>query len=172
MAAEQLAMLHRTIVAPKVQELAELERRVMDLDQQLDKLDTDQRVTGWHVEADELISKLDDAAVEKDLQSELRTRCARPAGAATCRSNRWGWGRTAGGTYAPPARYRALLVRAANELRTRMQEYLLGDTRATGEEPIPPQYQDFVDRYYRVLTSDGKPASMPGASPPAGAGTK
>src|SRR5262249_22289524 len=33
MAAEQLAMLHRTIVAPKVQELAELERRVMDLDQ-------------------------------------------------------------------------------------------------------------------------------------------
>jgi len=37
-----------------------------------------------------------------------------------------------------------------------MQEYLLGDTQATGDEPIPPQYQELVDRYYRVLAAEGK----------------
>jgi hypothetical protein len=37
-----------------------------------------------------------------------------------------------------------------------MQEYLLGDTLATGDEPIPPQYQELVDRYYRVLAAEGK----------------
>ena len=37
-----------------------------------------------------------------------------------------------------------------------MQEYLLGDAQATGDEPIPPQYQDLVDRYYRVLAAERK----------------
>ena len=27
---------------------------------------------------------------------------------------------------------------------------------ASGDEPIPPQYQDLVDRYYQVLASEGQ----------------
>ena len=52
--------------------------------------------------------------------------------------------------------YRMLLARLSESLRSHMQEYLLGDTQATGDEPIPPQYQDLVDRYYRVLAAEGK----------------
>jgi hypothetical protein len=81
----------------------------------------------------------------------------------------WNWGRTAGGTFASPSRYRMLLSRAVADLRSRMQEILLGDTPATGDEPIPPQYQDLVDRYYRVLAAERKsqPQSPAAQSPAA-----
>jgi hypothetical protein len=37
-----------------------------------------------------------------------------------------------------------------------MQELLLGDLLSSGDEPIPPQYQDLVDRYYQALATEGK----------------
>ena len=42
-----------------------------------------------------------------------------------------------------------------------MQELLLGDLTASGDEPIPPQYQEFVDRYQQVLTTEGKAVKQP-----------
>jgi hypothetical protein len=41
-------------------------------------------------------------------------------------------------------------------IRNRMQELLLGDLASSRDEPIPPQYQEFVDRYYRVLAAEGR----------------
>ncbi len=35
-----------------------------------------------------------------------------------------------------------------------MQELMLGDLSAGADEPIPPQYQELVDRYYRVLATE------------------
>jgi hypothetical protein len=167
-AAEQLAVLHRTIVAPKVEELARLEQKVVQLDNQLDKLDAEERVTTWHVDADDLLAKLDDVGIDKDLQTEFRDEMRKAGwGGEIARSN-WAWGRATGGTYAAPARYRLLLARAADSLRARMQEYLLGDTQATGDEPIPPQYQELVDRYYRVLAAEGKDAGRTRAADSAG----
>jgi len=58
-AAEQLGVLHRTIVAPKVEELARLEQEAMQLNDRLDKLDTDARITTWHLAADALLAKLE-----------------------------------------------------------------------------------------------------------------
>jgi hypothetical protein len=37
-----------------------------------------------------------------------------------------------------------------------MQELLLGQQTFSRDEPIPPQYQDLVDRYYQVLATEGK----------------
>src|SRR5204862_5644575 len=116
------------------------------------------RVATWHVEANELLNKLDDVGIDKELPTEFRDEMRKAGwGGETARSN-WAWGRTTGGAYAAPARYRMLLSRVTDSLRARMQEYLLGDTQATGDEPIPPQYQELVDRYYRVLAAEGKDA--------------
>ena len=155
-AAEQLAVLHRTIVAPKVEELAKLEEKLVQLDGQLDKLDAESRITVWHQEASDALEKLDEAGIDKELRLEFQDEMKKGGwDMGTLRGN-WNWGRKAAGYYAPPGRYRALLARLEDSLRSRMQEYLLGEMRATGEEPIPPQYQDLVDRYYRVLSSEGK----------------
>jgi hypothetical protein len=155
-AAEQFAILHRTIVAPKVEELAKLEEKLVQLDNQLEKLDTDPRITVWHQEASDALEKLDEAGIDKELRLEFQDEMKKAGwDMGTLRGN-WNWGRSVGGYYAPPARYRMLLSRLEDSLRSRMQEYLLGEMRATGEEPIPPQYQDLVDRYYRVLSSEGR----------------
>ena len=69
------------------------------------------------------------------------------------------------GDYAIPTAYHGLLTRIANSLRSRMQEYLLGEMRATGDEPIPPQYRDFVDRYYKVIAGEGKTPAPSASSP-------
>lgn len=155
-AAEQLGVLHRSIVAPKVAELARLEKDAAQLNDQLDKLDNDSKVTDWHVEADDLLNKLDDAGIDQQWQTEFRDEMRKAGWGGDIVRSRWAWGRTTGGTFAAPARYRMLLARLTESLRSRMQEYLLGDTQATGDEAIPPQYQELVDRYYRVLAAEGK----------------
>ena len=148
------------------------EQKVAQLDNQLDKLDTEERVTTWHAEANDLLTQLDDVGIDKELQIEFRDEMRKAGwGGDIARSN-WAWGRTTGGTYAAPTRYRLLLSRAADTLRARMQEYLLGNTQATGDEPIQPQYQDLVDRYYRVLAAEGKEATRSRAADSAGDAAK
>jgi hypothetical protein len=74
----------------------------------------------------------------------------------TVRNGGWKWGRTEGGYYAAPGGYRVLISRMQESIRNRMQELLLGDLASSRDEPIPPQYQDLVDRYYQVLATEGK----------------
>jgi hypothetical protein len=170
-AAQQLAVLRRSLVTPKVEELAQLEGRVLQLDKQLDQLDTEPRITQWHMETGELLDKLDEA-INKELPTELRQEMQKSGWVGDAPGMRWNWAPTAGGGFAPPARYRMILSRLADELRGRMQEYLLGDTQATGDEPIPPQYQELVDRYYRVLAAEGKrQQASSSAAPPTPAPT-
>jgi hypothetical protein len=162
-AAQQLGALHRSLVAPKVEELAQLEQQLLKLEKQLGQLDTESRLTRWHTEASELLDKLEEMEIDKELPKLLREEMAEAGWGEGAPPSAWSWGRTAGGVFAAPAPYRALLSRAADELRGRMQEYLLGHAIATGEEPIPPQYQDLVDRYYRALAAEGKP-DLPAAA--------
>jgi hypothetical protein len=61
------------------------------------------------------------------------------------------------GYYAAPAGYRVLISRMQDSIRNRMQELMLGDLVSTSrDEPIPPQYQELVDRYHQVLATEGK----------------
>jgi hypothetical protein len=79
----------------------------------------------------------------------------RKAGWGTNRG-RWDWTRNDGGYYGAPARYRLLMSRILATVRGRMQELLLGELASSGDEPIPPQFQEFVDRYQQVLSREGK----------------
>ncbi len=152
-AAEQLGALRRSIVAPQVDELAKLEEQLAGLDDRLDELDTDPQVTDWHVDADALLERLDDAGVDEELRKEFVDEM-RKGGWSVDRRGVWRWTRTDRGYYVAPARYRVLISRLASSLRARMQELMLGDLTAGSDEPIPPQYQDLVDRYYQVLASE------------------
>lgn len=150
-AAEQLAVLRRSIVAPRVDELAELEQKLAALDERLDELDTNERITGWHVDADQLLERLDEAGVDEELRQEFLEEMKNAGWDGDLAGIRWAWGRREGGYYAAPVRYRRLISRLSSSVRAQMQELMLGDLLAAGDEPIPPQYQDLVDRYYQVL---------------------
>jgi hypothetical protein len=152
--AEQLGLLHRSIVAPKVDELAKVEQQLAQLDQRLDQLDTQAKITGWHVDADDLQDELDKAGVTEELRQEFVEELKK-GGWGDVRGG-WRWTRAAGGYYAAPGGYRVLISRMQESIRNRMQELLLGDLASSRDEPIPPQYQEFVDRYYRVLAAEGR----------------
>jgi hypothetical protein len=173
-AAEQLAKLHRNVVAPKIEELSKLEQMASRLNDEVDALESDPQITTWHVQASELIQALEEAEIEKELrlalEKEMREEmrkagwnAAMPRGGAWARKN---------GTFAVPAAYHNLLTRIAISLRSRMQEYLLGEMRATGDEPIPPQYRDFVDRYYKLIAGEDNYGRQRSTTPAASAKEK
>jgi hypothetical protein len=153
-AAEALAALHRAIVAPRVEELAKVEEKLTGLDEGLDQLDTPSKITDWHMEAEEVMEEAEKGGMPPEAREEFLAEMKK-AGWGTNRG-KWDWTRTEGGNYSAPARYRPLLSRALSTVRGRMQELLLGELSASGDEPIPPQYQEFVDRYQQVLTTEGK----------------
>ena len=97
-----------------------------------------------------------EVGIDDDLRKEFIDE-TRKAGWSPDRRPRWDWKSTVAGYYVAPARYHVLLSRLSSSLRARMQELMLGDLSASGDEPIPPQYQELVDRYYRLLaTQRGK----------------
>lgn len=162
--AEQLSALHRAIVAPQVDELAKLEEQLAALDERLDELDSENKITGWHVDAEELLEQLGGAEIDEALRSQFLEEMRKQGWNPEALRVDWNWSRAPGAAYVPPLAYRRILTRFAASLRARMQELLLGDLTAAGDEPIPPQYQDLVDRYYQVLASEKqtRPRAEPG----------
>src|SRR5205823_7181811 len=62
-AAEQLAKLHRAVVAPKVEELSKLEQAASRLNEELDALESDPQINAWHAQAGELLQGLEEAGI-------------------------------------------------------------------------------------------------------------
>lgn len=155
-ASQALAALRRAIVAPKVDELAKAEEKLTTLEEELDTLDTPTSITGWHVDAAAMMEELDKLGISKELRDQLLEEMKKAGWGPNAATGGWKWGRAEGGYYAAPAAYRTLLSRLSSDVRSRMQELMLGDLAFSSDEPIPPQYQDLVDRYYQVLAAEGK----------------
>jgi hypothetical protein len=155
-AAEQLAALHRSIVSPKVDELAKIEMQLSQLNEELDQLETPSDITGWHLDAENLLDELDAVGVTEEMQKQFLEEMKKGGWGPEVRTAGWRWNRIEGGNYAAPGAYRAVLARLLSQVRGRMQELMLGDLASSRDEPIPPQYQELVDRYYQILATQGK----------------
>lgn len=165
-AAEALGALHRAIIAPQVDELAKVEQKLTELDQELDQLDTPTDITGWHVDATAILEELDKLGISKELREQFLEEMRKAGWSSGVASRGWNWARVEGGRYAAPNGYRMLISRLSAQVRGRMQELMLGDMGFSRDEPIPPQYQELVDRYYQVLASEGKPPVKAPVLPP------
>jgi hypothetical protein len=150
-AAQQLAVLHRSIVAPRVEELAQVEQQLTALDEELDRLEAPSQITAWHVEANELLDALDEGAVSEELREQFLEEMRKAGWTPELRRGGWSWVRVEGGYYAAPAPYHVAIRRIVSDVRDRMQELLLADQTFSQDEPIPPQYEELVDRFYQVL---------------------
>ncbi len=154
-AAQQLADLHRAIVAPKLDELAKAGERLAQQEEELDKLDAPARITDWHMDMAALLEELDKLGISKELRDALLEEMRKAGWGPDLRADGWKWGRTDGGYYLAPANYRALVSRLRGSIHSRMQE-LLKDVVANRDEPVPPQYRELVDRHQRLLSSEGR----------------
>lgn len=157
MAAEQLGALQRRIVAPQIDELAKVEAKLAALTADLDEVDTESKVGGWHDDANQLLDDLDQAGINEKVRLDFEEEMKKSGWGNTDQNRLNSWVRI-DGRFQAPAAYRIHLAKLQAAVQGRMQELMLGDLLSAGDEPIPPQYQDFVDKYYQVLSRRASPA--------------
>jgi hypothetical protein len=108
------------------------------------------------MDANELLEDLEKAGVTEELQQQFVDEMRKAGWGPDLRNRGWLWDRGPGGHYIAPASYRVLLAQLRSSVQGRIQELMLGELVASGDEAIPPQYQELVDRFYQVLASEGK----------------
>jgi hypothetical protein len=155
-AAEQLGALHRVIVAPDVDQLAKVDEEITVLTDKLDELDAQTKVGGWHQEANDLLEDLDKMGLDEKLRDEFLEEMKRVGYGRSLETKDGGWVRTDAGFYQAPQTYRTFLHRLSASVQNRLQELMLADLQHSGDEPVPPQYQEMVDRYQQVLVTKSK----------------
>ena len=149
----KLESLHRSIVAPRIAELMEIEREAVELQEKLDRLETQGQITGWHRAADELLAELEKMGIAEESREKL-VEAMREAGWNENRvGGNWEW-TLRSGRYGAPLVYYRTVRNVVGDLHSIIQELILGDLRDSGDENIPAQYKQLVERYYQVLSSD------------------
>jgi hypothetical protein len=152
-AAQQLEVIHRAIVAPRIAELLKMERRAGELQDKLDHLETPAQITAWHRDADDLLDQLDKAGFAEEPREELLEAMKGAGWEAGDVARDWNWALLRG-VYGAPVGYHRSIRRVVAELQSAIQELILGDLGSAANEAAPPQYERLVDRYYQVLSTD------------------
>ncbi|HEV3026414.1 MAG TPA: DUF4175 family protein, partial [Planctomycetota bacterium] len=151
--AQKLETLHRSIVAPRIAELMQLERQAADLQDKLEKLETPSQITNWHQGADELLGQLDKMGIAEEPREELYDAMKDAGWTADRIGGNWNWA-VVRGYYGAPVVYHRTVKTIVSDLHAVIQELILGDLRDMGDETTPPQYERLVERYYQVLSTD------------------
>ena len=134
---QKLDQAYRETVAPRLEEIARLEREANDLEQRAGAADDAADWRRLRQQGAEFVERLEAAGLGDLAGEDLR------AGAAGRRrvAGREMFGRGIAATHA--------------RLVAKLQEFVAGDRFTTGNEAVPPEYKDLVDRYLRALSAGG-----------------
>ena len=143
----RLDRLYRSIVAPKIEQLARLEARAAALREQLEEVENRAEANDWARDAEELLDELTEVP---GLESDQELREVLAAG---------GWRPDETGRLVAPVPYRNGVRTVVEDLQARLQELLLADVLADGDATVPAAYRELVDRYYQVLSSSAARAA-------------
>jgi hypothetical protein len=137
---QKLDQAYRELVAPRLEELAKLEREAADLEKRAGAADDEATAQRARQAAAEFVEKLEEARLGDIANADLKE------------------GLKAGG--GPNGRGDTTrLVRGLRSVResivAKLQQVVAGDRFATGSEAVPPEYRDLVERYLRALSAGG-----------------
>ena len=163
--AQRLDGAYRGIVAPQAEELRKLEQALADLRDQMENLETPSQVAAWHREARELLDKLDKLGVNLKAREELEIEMKKAGfGVDADRTRRdVNWG-LINGRYDTPVGYGLAIVHLQEDVQERIQTLIIGDLGNVSDEATPPRYQEFVEKYYEVLSRSGGKSTKPETS--------
>ncbi|MBI3861502.1 MAG: hypothetical protein HY290_06370, partial [Planctomycetia bacterium] len=150
---QKLEGLHRSIVAPRIADLMRAEREAVELQEKLERLETQSQIGNWHREADELIDQLEKLGLAEESREELADAMKEAGWTADRLGGAWDWALLAG-RYGAPRAYHRTVRSVVSGLHDIIQELILGDLRGSADETTPPQYERLVERYYQVLSTD------------------
>jgi hypothetical protein len=132
---QKLDQAHREVVAPRLEEIGRLEREADDLEKRAAAADdaADWRRLGQ--QGAEFIRRLEASGLAELAGEDLRG--ALRGGTV----NRELFGKGIANTHA--------------RLVAKIQAFVAGDRVTAGNEPVPPEYKDLVERYLRALSAGG-----------------
>jgi hypothetical protein len=134
---QKLDQAYREAIAPRLEELAKLERQANDLEQRAATADDASDWRRLQQQTSDFVERLDTAGLGNLADEDLRT---------ALRSTSSQAGRDAFG--------RGIKTIHAR-LVAKLQEFVAGDRFTTGNEAVPPEYKDLVERYLRTLSAGG-----------------
>ncbi len=135
--AQKLDQAYRETVAPRLEEIARLEREANELEQRAAAADDAADWRRLRQQGSEFFQRLEAAGLSQLADENLR---------AGMQANSLEAGR--------PDFARGIRV-VHNRLVAKLQEFVAGDRFTTGNEPVPPEYRDLVERYLRALSAGG-----------------
>jgi hypothetical protein len=131
---QKLDRVYRETVAPRLEELGRLERESYDLEQRAGASADGADWRRLRQQAAGFLERLEDARLGNLASKELREALR-------------------GGGSASNALIGKRLAAVHTQLVAKLQELVAGDRFTTGNEAVPPEYRDLVDRYLRALSA-------------------
>jgi serine phosphatase RsbU (regulator of sigma subunit) len=143
--ARQLEVLHRSMVAPELTAMVELDRRVAELTAKLTTITTDAEIAEWRRLATDLVRDLEKAGLTNAATALVN---AFEAGG-------WHWGVGNENFRVAPVGFTIALNSVSVALQARIQNLILKDMASARDEATPPQFKELVERYYEVISKEG-----------------
>lgn len=131
---QKLDEAYREAVAPRLEEIARLEREANDLEQQAARAG-DEDLRRLRQQGGQLLNRLEAAGLGALANDDVR------GGLTNAGVGREAFGRGVAALH--------------DRLVAKLQEIVAGDRIAVGNEAVPPQYKDLVERYLRTLSAGG-----------------
>jgi hypothetical protein len=131
---QKLDQAHRETIAPRLEEIARLEREANELEQRAGAADDPADWRRLRQRGAEFIERLEAAGLAALADENLR-----------------GGVRTA--TLVGKDLFSRGVAAAHSRLTAKLQDVVAGDRFTTGNEAVPPEYRDLVDRYLRALSA-------------------
>jgi hypothetical protein len=132
---QKLDQVYRETIAPRLEEIARLEREANELEQRAAAAEDAADWRKLRQQGADFVERLEGAGLgglaDEDLRAGLRT------GAVAAGKELFGRG----------------VAAAHTRLAAKLQEFVAGDRFTTGNEAVPPEYKDLVDRYLRALSA-------------------
>jgi hypothetical protein len=132
---QKLDQVYRETIAPRLEEIARLEREANELEQRAASVDD---VADWRrlrQQGAAFAERLEVAGLANLVDEDFRTGLGNVAVAS---------GREL---------FHRGIANIHSKLATKLQEFVAGDRFTTGNEAVPPEYKDLVDRYLRALSA-------------------
>ena len=131
---QKLDQAYRDTIAPRLEEIARLEREANELMQKAAAADDPTEVRRVRQQGAGFIAKLEAAGLENLVSEDLRV------------------GANAGGNAGLETFNRGVAT-VHTRLVSKLQELISADKYASGNEAVPPEYKDLVERYLRALSA-------------------
>ena len=140
---------------PRVEQLRKLEKRAVETKNQLEALETVGEIDRWHIRAEGL---LDDITAAEIAETQIEAVRAAMTAAGLGENETWDWEPNAQGTgLGAPAEHDESLGSLIAEIRSYIRELSMIDSDVVNSGAVPPQYQEFVSRYFCLLYTSPSP---------------